>query len=421
MMRTSDLISLSFHNLLRHKIRSILTSLGVIFGVGSVIAMLAISEGAKQKALEQLEALGIDKILLYSRKPLDSGSSSTSTSMVNIYGLKESDLVNINKMDNVIGVTAITDSRLSIMEGITALDSKLVGVDSSFLAESNSDIVKGRWFNSFDLKEKIPVCVIGRDAKRKLFSLGSKEVIGKEVSAGGFSFKIIGELENDIGANFPELGDPNNMIFVPRELLKGMLNGYSAIIGRSNNSITMVEYDLLMAKVADTFYMDDTSKRIAAYMDMSHAGVSDWGMIVPLDLLKQQASTQNIFTIVMGSIAGISLIVGGIGIMNIMLASVFERRKEIGTRRALGAQKGDILFQFLIETVFLTSLGGVLGILTGVGISQVITIYADMPTVYSTWSIVASLAIAGSVGVIFGTYPAWKAAQQNPIEVLRAE
>lgn len=421
MMRTSDLISLSFHNLLRHKVRSILTSLGVIFGVGSVIAMLAISEGAKQKALEQLEALGIDKILLYSRKPLDSGSSSTSTSMVNIYGLKESDLVNINKMDNVVGVTAITDSRLSIMEGINALDSKLVGVDSSFLVESNSNIVKGRWFNSFDLKEKIPVCVIGRDAKRKLFSLGSKEVIGKEVSVSGFSFKIIGELENDIGANFPELGDPNNMIFVPRELLKGMLNGYSAIIGRSNNSITMVEYDLLMAKVADTFYMDDTSKRIAAYMNMSHAGVSDWGIIVPLDLLKQQTSTQNIFTIVMGSIAGISLIVGGIGIMNIMLASVFERRKEIGTRRALGAQKGDILFQFLIETVFLTSLGGVLGILTGVGISQVITIYADMPTVYKTWSIVASLAIAGSVGVIFGTYPAWKAAQQNPIEVLRAE
>ena len=176
-----------------------------------------------------------------------------------------------------------------------------------------------------------------------------------------------------------------------------------------------------MIRVEDIRFIDNTAKRVAGYMALRHSDVKDWGIVVPLDLLKQREATQNIFTIVMSSIAGISLIVGGIGIMNIMLASVFERRKEIGTRRALGAQKGDVLCQFLIETVTLTTIGGALGVLLGVGIGTLITFYSGMPTVYSMWSIVLSMAISCVVGVIFGTYPAWQAAQQNPINVLRAE
>jgi putative ABC transport system permease protein len=152
-----------------------------------------------------------------------------------------------------------------------------------------------------------------------------------------------------------------------------------------------------------------------------HDATKDWGMVVPLELLRQRERTQNIFTIVMCSIAAISLVVGGIGIMNIMLASVYERRKEIGTRRALGAQKSDILLQFLIETVFLTTSGGITGILLGVGLGKIITNYSGMETIYSWWSIVLALAISCIVGVVFGTYPAWQAAQQNPITVLRSE
>jgi len=421
MMLPGDLIGLSLHNLLLHKIRSVLTSLGVIFGVGSVIAMLAISEGAKQKALEQLQALGIDKILIYSKKPPQEGSASNDQSMVERYGLVEKDLQNVKKMDNIENVTAMRNSRLKVLRGLTSLDTKLVGTDIGFQKESNSKITRGRWLAPSDYENDAQVCVVGKDAKRKLFSLGTTDVVGKIIKVEGRSFKIVGEIENDIGASFPELDSPNDMILVPSKTLQSLTKNYSFIMNRRTSSITLVEYDLLLAKVRDTFYIDDTSKRITSYLSKAHGTKQDWGVLVPLDLLKQREATQNIFTIVMGSIAGISLIVGGIGIMNIMLASVFERRKEIGTRRALGAQKSDILFQFLIETVFLTSLGGVLGILTGIGISKVITIYADMPAVYSTWSIVASLAIAGSVGVIFGTYPAWKAAQQNPIEVLRAE
>ena len=420
MMLARDLVGMSLHNLLLHKIRSVLTSLGVIFGVGSVIAMLAVSEGAKRKALAQLDALGIDKVIVYSKKPPTEGKNNSNQGMVDTYGIVNRDISNIQRMDNIDNITVLRDSRCSVLRGLEKLDAKLISTTPDFLRESSSSIMRGRWFSPADFLNSELVCVIGKDAKRKLFSIGTTNVVGKTVKVDKYRFKIDGELENNIGANYPELGDPNDMIFVPDTTLFKLMKNYSFVMNRRTMAITMVDCDLALIKVKDVSYIDDTSKRITAYMGKSHAQ-QDWGVLVPLDLLKQKESTQNIFTIVMSSIAGISLIVGGIGIMNIMLASVFERRKEIGTRRALGAQKPDILFQFLIETVFLTSIGGILGILTGVGISQLITIYADMPTVYSSWSIVLSLAISSFVGVVFGTYPAWKAAQQNPIEVLRSE
>ena len=173
--------------------------------------------------------------------------------------------------------------------------------------------------------------------------------------------------------------------------------------------------------VQDTFYIDYTSKRISAYLDKVHGEQRDWEKVVPFDLLLQKEKTQNIFTIVMASIAGISLLVGGIGIMNIMLANVYERRKEIGTRRALGAQKKDIITQFLLETIFLTFMGGAMGVGIGVGIAAMVAKYAAMPVSFSPWFIMLALVISAAIGILFGTYPAWKAAQQNPIDVLRAE
>ena len=234
-------------------------------------------------------------------------------------------------------------------------------------------------------------------------------------------FRIIGIIDNEYGTQYPEVGSQNDMILIPMTTARALCKDYTFYREGRNHKITRIEYDLFLVKVNDTSYIDNTSKRVAGYLEKTHSDTKDWGMVVPLELLKQMEQTQNIFTIVMGSIAGISLVVGGIGIMNIMLASVYERRKEIGTRRALGAQKSDILLQFLIETVFLTSTGGVLGIMLGVGIGRTITYYTEMPTIYSAWSIALALAISSITGVIFGTYPAYKAAQQNPITVLRAE
>ena len=182
-----------------------------------------------------------------------------------------------------------------------------------------------------------------------------------------------------------------------------------------------MDYDTFIIKIRDISYIEHTSRRISAYMGKTHAETKDWDILVPLDLLHQQEQTQNIFTVVMGSIAGISLLVGGIGIMNIMLANVYERRKEIGTRRALGAQKSDIIRQFLFETIFLTTIGGGLGVGLGVLIAESVTVLANWPVAFSTWFILLALLISAFTGIVFGTYPAWKAAQQNPIEVLRAE
>ena len=423
MMLVRDLFRLSLHNLLLHKVRSILTSLGVIFGVGSVIAMLAVSEGAKRSALAQIEAMGIDKIILFSKRPPLEGRSegSENASVMERYGLTERDLFHISRMDNVERITGVFDARKKVLKGLQRTDLKLVGCDYRFLEDSSARIEKGRWFSPVDFKNESNVCVIGKNVKRKLFSIGRTDIVGDTLRIEDGVYRIIGILSNEYGTQYPEVGGQNDMILIPMSTARAKFKDYTYQREGRQFKITRIAYDLFRVKVNDTSYIDNTSKRIAAYLEKVHDETRDWGMVVPLELLKQREQTQNIFTIVMGSIAGISLVVGGIGIMNIMLASVYERRKEIGTRRALGAQKSDILLQFLIETVFLTSTGGVAGILLGVGIARTITYYSGMPTVYSLWSILLSLAISSLVGVIFGTYPAYKAAQQNPITVLRSE
>ncbi len=423
MMLMSDLLRMSFHNLLLHKVRSILTSLGVIFGVGSVIAMLAISEGAKRSALAQIESMGIDKILLFSKQPSRIGVSegSTNASVVESYGLTTRDLTHIGKMDNVSSITGLFNSRKKVLKGLQRTDLQLVGCDFGFLENSPAKIESGRWFSKTDFTKENMVCVIGKNVKRTLFPIGSTNIVGGTVRVEDYVFRVVGILDNPYNSQYQGIGGQNDMILIPMPTARACFKSYTFTKEARMFQITKIDYDVLLVQVNDTTYIDNTAKRIAGYLNNVHGQTKDWDIVVPLELLKQQEQTQNIFTIVMGSIAGISLIVGGIGIMNIMLASVFERRKEIGTRRALGAQKADILMQFLIETVFLTTMGGVLGIALGVGIAKIITYYSAMPTVYAWWSVVLSLVISCVVGIIFGTYPAWQAAQQNPITVLRSE
>ena len=423
MMLVTDAFRLSMHNILLHKVRSVLTSLGIIFGVGSVIAMLAVSEGAKRAALEQIEAMGIDKIIVYGRKPPPSGVETQTSRWIQYaesYGLTAQDLDNLRKMDNINRVTVIRNTRKNVLKGTARLDIRLAAVSLAFLKDSGSEMAAGRWFSQADFANKLPVCVIGKAAKRKLFALGASDIVGSLLKIDSESYRIVGILDNDRGTQYSDLGNPDNLIYIPLPLSEALFGSFTISKETAVPVVTQIDYDVFIITVGDLAYIDNTARRVVQYFSKTHSKFKDWEVVIPLDLLKQREATQNIFTIVMSSIAGISLIVGGIGIMNIMLASVYERRKEIGTRRALGAQKSDILFQFLIETVFLTSLGGILGILLGIGISKVITYYADMPTHYSMASIAAALLISSFVGVLFGTYPAWKAAQQNPIDVLRA-
>ncbi|MBO4631376.1 MAG: ABC transporter permease [Lentisphaeria bacterium] len=420
-MKLRDSLWLSFHNLMLHKIRSVLTSLGIIFGVGSVIAMLSISEGAKREALAQIESMGVDKILIATRKPPSAGkdeSESSNNSNLETYGLTEVDRKHLLHMDNVKSISTSRNARLTILRGTIRLDVALFGVTLDFLEESRSRIVQGRWLSQLDRDRN--VCVIGMDARRALFSITERDIIGKVIGIGDNAFVIVGVLENQKGTSIEGMGSPNSGIFISKPASDAIF-GKTAVqrVGR-RTMLEVVEYDTFIVKVIDVSYIDYTAKRISAYLNKKH-NVKDWEMTVPLDILKQREQTQNIFTIVMSSIAGISLLVGGIGIMNIMLANVYERRKEIGTRRALGAQKGDIIRQFLFETIFLTSIGGSIGVGIGLLIAKIVTEYANWPVAFSIWFILLALMISAVIGIIFGTYPAWKAAQQNPIDVLRAE
>ena len=421
-MRIYDQLKLSFSNLMRHKVRSILTSLGIIFGVGSVIAMLAISEGAKIQALAQIEAMGTDKIIVATRKPPASGkdvSDSSGNSLMERYGITVSDLEHIRKMDNVETVSVARNARRKILSGMKRLDLSLVGVSTDFLSFSRSEIVQGRWLSPIDGITNN--CVIGRNVRRQLFSLGEKNIVGSTIMIERDIFRIVGIAENLYGTNIPGIGSPNDCIFITIMASDSIFGKKAYDTSSRNATVEDVDFDTFIIRVRDVSYIDYTSKRISSYMTKLHSETKDWTMLVPLDLLKQQEQTQNIFTIVMSSIAGISLLVGGIGIMNIMLANVYERRKEIGTRRALGAQKSDIIRQFLFETIFLTSIGGATGVALGVLIALLVTHYAAMPIAFSVWFIVLALLISAAIGVLFGTYPAWKAAQQNPIDVLRSE
>lgn len=421
-MRFADQFKLSFHNLMLHKVRSILTSLGIIFGVGSVISMLSISQGAKEQALAAIEAMGIDKIILASKKPpMEGKDTSSSASITQEYGLTEKDLRHIRGMENVRRISTARNSRQKVIKGVTLLELRLIAVDSDFLRETNSILTLGHWLSPADFSMNAANCVIGRNVRRKLFNLGDTDVIGAYIRIENNVFRVVGVMENNHGTNILGIGRPDDMIVIPMSTGKAKFGRRATTISTSQHQVEEIDYDTFIITVADTSYIDYTSKRIAAYLDKTHGQSRDWEKIVPYDLLLQKEKTQNIFTIVMASIAGISLLVGGIGIMNIMLANVYERRREIGTRRALGAKKRDIIIQFLLETIFLTFIGGAIGVGLGVGIAEIVAAYAAMPVAFSLWFILLALVISACIGILFGTYPAWKAAQQNPIDVLRAE
>lgn len=419
-MLIRDIFSLSLHNLFLHKVRSLLTSLGIIFGVGSVIAMMGISGGARREALAQIEAMGIDNIIVYTKfgRTLEDGSGSDSRVMQ--YGLTDVDLSNIQKMENIRHVTTVRNSRVRIVKGVDPVDVELFWISPDFFKDTNCELISGRWLTESDFEDGVTVCVIGKNVKRKLFSLGEQNVVGRTISVSRGAFRIVGVMENVTGTKLEGMDNLNDSIFIPSTTGRSLFTDHSRIVSRSTFQVHHVEHDNFIVKVRDVQQIDHTAKRISTLLQKLHRN-KDWGLSVPLNLLRQQEATQNIFTIVMGSIAAISLIVGGIGIMNIMLANVYERRKEIGTRRAIGAKKRDILFQFLIETVFLTLMGGFLGIGLGVGLAMAVTKFSGMPSVVSMTSIIGSITISGLIGIGFGTYPAWQAANQNPIKALKAE
>ncbi|MDT8390256.1 MAG: ABC transporter permease [Lentisphaeria bacterium] len=418
------MLQVTFLNLSCHAFRAFLAALGVVLGVGAVVAMMAISEGARRESIDRIRAMGIDNIVVRSVKPRagEGGGEDMQGGTVD-YGLKKSDLAHLEKtFHNVKKLVPVRDFQQKIYDAHGRLtDVRMVGTTPDFLGVTFSRQVdkRGRWLTDVDAENKTAVCVVGVEAARKLF--GIEDPLDQSVAAGGFTFRVVGLLDNPRGGRLAGVYDLRNIVYVPLSAADS-LYGKSITQRTSRTSMERfsIEYDYVYVKVIDVDQLANTVARLRGFLNTTHE-VTDYEIQVPYELLLAEEATQRVFKIVMGSIAAISLLVGGIGIMNIMLANIFERTREIGTRRALGAKKHDILLQFLLESTVLTGLGGAAGLALGLLIAHAVQYFAEMRTDVTMLSVGVSLGVSICTGMLFGTYPAWKAANLDPIEALRHE
>ena len=422
-------VRLGIKSLWLHRLRSLLTVLGIVFGVCSVIAMLAIGEGASFEAQEQIKNLGSQNIILRSIKPPEEQkvSDKNNQSYVLQYGLTYADIKRIKS--TIPGVTVVVPARV-IREYVwnisRRVDCDVMGTVPWYPRMRNQRVAKGRFFSEAEMDEKSNVCVLSAEMADKLFPLDPP--LGANVRVGSDYYRVIGVMEpraKSAKADESQEGSDSksraaDRMFIPLETAK---TRYGEIIRKMRSGSFEQERVALhevTIKVATADEVVPVSQAIQSVMERNHKK-KDYDLVVPLELLKRAERTKQIFSIVLGSIAAISLIVGGIGIMNIMLASVTERTREIGIRRALGAKRRDIIMQFLVETVMLSGAGGVMGVVLGVAIPFLVTYFAHMITIITFWSPIIAFSISGLVGVVFGLYPAFRAANMDPVEALRHE
>ncbi len=433
--------ALAMEGIIQNKMRSFLTALGIIFGVFAVIAMMAIGNGSQEAIKEQLELIGTNNIMITAIPPSDNGDDgeeqegSTSKKEKKSYspGLSIEDAESIqNVLPNTEYVSLETseDSRVIYQKKI--INSRTMGVNNDFFRINNLDLADGKMFSDYQVENGINVCILGSNISKKLF-LG-KNPIGKYVKSNQNVFKVIGVLDKKIISqeNYDKLGLKNygNLLFIPMKSFLLRIDDRRKIADkdivkgnndRSNKIENYHQLDKIVVKVSESVDSESTASIILNLLKRKHNGQVDFELDVPELLIKQQQDTQGTLNFVFAIIAGISLLVGGIGIMNIMLASVMERIKEIGLRRSIGATKEDIIFQFLLEAIGISLVGGLIGVGLGIVGAKVIASYANIPTVISIWSIFLSFFIAVTVGVVFGILPAQKAAKQDPITALRRD
>ena len=407
---------LGLENLRAHKLRSLLTMLGMIFGVAAVVAMLSIGAGAQQEVMSFIEQLGVRNLIIEAREAPDNQTLQKVRKLSS--GLSFSDLRIIQT--NLEGISAasarkrFTPSKL--MPRPLGGDSPLVyGVSPAYQSILNLKVASGRFFDEGETTSAAPVAVMGEAAAAALF--GADDPIGRYVKVNDQWFRVIGvagpqlTVQSDV-AGIPAQ-DRNNIIYVPL---------YSSVFrledGQSSQKDEIDGIYLQMQTGAD---LPAAAALIRGVLDVAHRGAGDFTIISPAELLAEQRRTQRIFEMVMVAIASISLLVGGIGIMNIMLASVLERTREIGVRRAIGARQKDVVRQFLIETTIISLTGGVAGILLGVAMSQLIGVLAGWSTIVTTSSIVLAFGVSVAIGIVFGLYPAVRASRLDPVKALHYE
>jgi len=407
-------------NLLLHKLRSFLTMLGVVFGVGSVVAMLSVGEGASKEALEQIRKLGSTNIIISSIKSVEEESASTTYSPMSIYGLTYTDHARIVESINTIEQAApVKIIRKNSRLGERAMELRVVGTTPAWFELVPRKIIAGRILTSEDEQNQAPVAVLTEFGARKI--LATEHSIGQTIRIGIDQFEVIGIVKSEGGqAGNIQIPDQQVDAYIPLKVAFKYFGDIFTRFTAGSRERERVELHQIIVQVDDTDHVESTAAAIEEMIKRFHKK-KDYSISVPLALLKQAQATKRRFNIVLGSIAGISLLVGGIGIMNIMLASVTERTREIGIRRAIGAKRKQIIYQFLIETVVLSTIGGIIGIGIGVLIPFLITYFSGMATVVTMIGIFLPLLISVSIGIVFGLYPAVHAAKVDPIIALRHE
>lgn len=444
MERYTQLLREALEAVFANKARSILTALGIIFGVAAVIAMLAIGRGARQEILDQMKLVGVNNIVVKSkveRKSQASGEQGKQERKPFSPGLTLQDAEAIRSI--IPGVQRVSPEvsyeTLLIKDG-QSLTTRLNGVNPEYFEVFGVALRKGNMFNPGQMASGEPVCVIGHGVNARLFAL--QDPLGQYIKCGNVWLRIIGVLDQR-PAGQANSTDPNNEVFAPlntvllrfrdrslTNLKTGgggdvFISGGDVVVfsdgdeSQSDPSQNNHQLDRIVVQMAESSSLGAVSEVIGRMLSRRHNRVDDFEVTVPELLLKQEQRTRDIFNIVLGAIAGISLLVGGIGIMNIMLASVMERIREIGVRRAVGATRRDIVFQFLSEATIISITGGMAGIILGLVMSQLIMKTTGILTIISPWSILISFGVAATVGIVFGYLPAKRAAMQDPVESLR--
>ena len=402
----------AFQNLRAQKLRSLLTALGIVFGVGSVIGMLAIGAGARQESLRFIEQLGVRNILVDSR-PATNDQELQQRRRVSP-GLTERDLriltANLDQLEIISPRRSLFPAR--VLPKPTGKSPGLIGVRPSYSAIHNLRLVEGRFLDEDDDAHTAAICVLGQAAKVSMLGYGS--ALDKYVKVNDTWLRVVGVLaELIVDSGSGEAVDRNNAIYIP---FSTSMYRFWDVARYLRDELDGV--DLRMKEGADSI---EVAKVVTAILQSTHRAADDFSVTIPAALLEQQKRTQTIFTYVMVAIAAISLLVGGIGIMNIVLATVLERTREIGIRRAMGARRPDIVRQFLIESMLISVGGGLLGISVGFVLSALIAYTAGWKTIVTTGSVVVAFGVSMVTGVVFGIYPAMKASRIDPIEALRYE
>ncbi len=418
---TMRMVKLGLKSLMLHKLRSCLTTAGILFGVASVIAMLAVGEGASAETLKQYREMGVTNVLLRSQKPEETQQSSASSMMSTLsYGLFYQEADRIQNLLPQATVVRVREFQRPVMRGENWGQTMIIGTEVNFLEVTNMKVHEGRWLTELDQQRQANVCVLGERLARMLFPL--ENPVGKTILVGiEDRFEIIGVLEYQGRAASPNGTTLDQCGFIPMTSSRRRFG--DTVRNPLINRWEQVELHEIKVKLPSTAEVEGAAAVLDQMLqgEQVHRNKKDYEITVPLELLRKAEATERMFNLVLAVIASISLLVGDIGIMNVMLATVTERTREIGIRRALGAKKKHIVQQFLVEAGVLSALGGLVGVGLGMLVPYGIEKYFKQPTDIQAPHVMLAFGISAAVGVVFGLYPAWRAANMDPVEALRHE